>query len=250
MDLGDPETDALCRFRVGGPSSVSGSRCWASWSWGSCCGAAFGLTPISELAGCTFSSTHLRISESAPRSRLRSDSRCRAMLSTSVASSVRVASSRVDLLAELLVRLGLELCRSRLGCGDGGPRRLLGLGDHRGRLRLAFPLRLVDELLCQEEGALQRLVGEGIGLGRSGCRCRCRGDPLFAVGRGRRRPLLAFELRDALTGLAQPLVQLADVVLEGFGFLGRLVQVLIDLVDVVALQPQAEFHGAERVEDG
>jgi hypothetical protein len=31
--------------------------------------------------------------------------------------------------------------------------------------------------------------------------------------------------------------------------LGRLVQVLIDLVDVVALQPEAELHGAKRVED-
>ena len=82
------------------------------------------------------------------------------MLSTSVANSVRVASSRVDLLAELLVRLGLQLRRRRLGGGDGRARRLLGLGDHRRGLRLALPLGLVDELLRQQERALQRLVGE------------------------------------------------------------------------------------------
>ncbi len=144
--------------------------------------ADFGFTPMSELAGCTFSSTHLRISESAPRSRLRSDSRWRAMLSTSVASSVRVASSRVTSSRKPLVRLGLQLRSRRLGGRDRGPSRLLGLGDDRGGFRLALPLRLVDELLRQEKGALQRLVGQGRGVGRrrGGSRLPPRSRPLPA----------------------------------------------------------------------
>ena len=72
---------------------------------------------------------------------------------------------------------------------------------------------------------------------------------LFAVGGHRRGALLPLELGDAFARLAQPLVQLPDVFLERLGFLGRLVQVLIDLVDVVALQPEAKLHGAKRVEN-
>ena len=72
------------------------------------------------------------------------------------------------------------------------------------------------------------------------------GSPSAATGAGTLFPL---QLRDALAGLAQPFVQLSDVLLQSLGFLGRLVQVLIDLVDVVALQTEAELDGAERVED-
>ena len=75
------------------------------------------------------------------------------------------------------------------------------------------------------------------------------GGCLVSFGDRRCGALVALELRDALAGLTQPLVQLADVLLEGFGLLRRLVQVLIDLIDVVALQPKAELHGAECVED-
>ena len=85
------------------------------------------------------------------------------MLSTSVANSVRVASSRVTS-SRLLVRLGLQLGRRRFGGGNGSPGRLLSLSNDRGGLRLALPLRLVDELLRQEKCPLQRLVGQGVGL--------------------------------------------------------------------------------------
>ena len=66
----------------------------------------------------------------------------------------------------------------------------------------------------------------------------------------RRRPLLAFELRDPLAGLAQTLVELAHVLLERLGLLGGLVEVLVDLVDVVALEAEPELDGAQRVERG
>ncbi len=65
-----------------------------------------------------------------------------------------------DLVAQLLVRLGLQLRGRRLRGRNGGARRLLGLRDDRGRLGLALPLGLVDELLGQQQRALQRLVGE------------------------------------------------------------------------------------------
>jgi hypothetical protein len=40
------------------------------------------------------------------------------------------------------------------------------------------------------------------------------------------------------------------VLLERFGLLGRPIEILVDLVDVVALEPETELDGAKRVEDG
>ena len=58
------------------------------------------------------------------------------------------------------------------------------------------------------------------------------------------------QLDDPLARLAQPLIQLAEVLLKGFRLLGGPVQVLVDLVDVVALEAEPKFNGAKGVEDG
>ena len=55
---------------------------------------------------------------------------------------------------------------------------------------------------------------------------------------------------DAIARLAQAVIELAEILLQRFGLLGGPIEVLVDLVDVVALDPEAELDGAQRVEDG
>ena len=75
-----------------------------------------------------------------------------------------------------------------------------------------------------------------------------------SAGRGRRRRglglgrQLGLELGDGLGRLAQALVALAELLLETLGLHGGLLEVLVDVVAVVALQGLAELHGAEGVE--
>ena len=133
------------------------------------------------------------------------------MLSTSVASSVRVDSSRATSSRSFWLRLGLQLRGRRLGRRDGRPGRLLGLGDDGGRLGLALPLGLVDELLGQQQGALQGLVAQRVSFAAAAAAAGCRLARLGGTGAA---ALLALELRDPLAGLAQPFVELADVLLE------------------------------------
>ena len=64
------------------------------------------------------------------------------------------------------MRLRLQLAGRRLGGGNGRSCRLLGLRDQGGRFGFALPLRLVHELLREQERALQSLVGQ---RGRVGC---------------------------------------------------------------------------------
>ena len=101
------------------------------------------------------------------------------------------------------------------------------------RLGLGVGLGLVHELLGQEQGALQGVVGHR------------------RVRRGRRSRLLlelGLELRDALGGLAQPFAALAELLLEPLGLHGGFLEVLVDVVPVVPLQGLAELDGTERIE--
>ena len=134
---------------------------------------------------------------------------------------------------------------------------LLGLGVHVACLRfgprhdgrrfgLALALGLVDELLGQQQRSLQGLVGEA-GLDRG---LRIRDDRRHRLRIVRLAPLLCLELADPVAGLAQTLVQLPNVLLQCLGLLGRLVEVLIDLIDVVTLEPESKLDRAQRVERG
>ena len=163
--------------------------------------------------------------------------------STSVANSVRVVSSRETSSRSFWCALRLQPRGRRLRRCDGGTSGLFGMRYDRGRLRLALPLRLVDELLCQQKRSLQRLVGERSSVSGGGS------SALVCFGGHWRSTLVPLELRNPLARLAEPLVQLADVLLEPLGLLGSLVQVLIHLVDVVALQAETELHGAKGVEN-
>jgi len=58
------------------------------------------------------------------------------------------------------------------------------------------------------------------------------------------------QLDDAVARLAQPVIELAEILLQRFGLLGRPIEILVDLVDVVALDPETELDGAQRIEDG
>ena len=56
------------------------------------------------------------------------------------------------------------------------------------------------------------------------------------------------QLGDALGGLAQPLAALAELLLQPLGFDGRLFEVLVDVVPVVALEGLTELDGPKRIE--
>ena len=115
---------------------------------------------MSEFAGCTFSSTHLRISleRAAEAVALRLEVARHAL---DVGGQLGPGGLEPgDLLAQFLVRLGLQLGRRRLGRRDRGLRGLFGLGNDGRGLGLALPLGLVDELLSQQERSLQRLVAQ------------------------------------------------------------------------------------------
>ena len=89
---------------------------------------------------------------------------------------------------------------------------------------------------------------------RSRVRCRVSSATAGSAGAGAgRRGLglgrqLGLELGDGLGRLAQALGVLAQLLLQAFGLDGGLLQVLVDVVAVVALQGLPELHGAERVE--
>ena len=147
------------------------------------------------------------------------------MESTSSVSLLRLSSSReissrsrCSDSASDAVGLGPGLLGHRAGLG-------LGLGDRPGRLGLGVGLGLVDELLGQQQGPLQGVVGHRR-LGR-------RGGGLLLERR--------LELGDALGRLAEPLTALAELLLKTLGLDGRLFEVLVDVVPVVALQGLPEL---------
>ena len=107
-----------------------------------------------------------------------------------------------------------------------------------GGLGLGVGLGLVDELLGQQQRPLQRVVGDR--PARPGGRRRAGASGLAASS------VSSWAMR--LGRLAQPLGALAQLLLQAFGLDGRLLEVLVDVVPVVALQGLAELHGAERVE--
>ena len=169
------------------------------------------------------------------------------MLSTSVASSVRVASRRATSSRSFW-------CVSACSCAAvASAAAMAARAVSSAWATTAAASASLSRLVWSTNFWASRSVrcsvsSESVGSASAAAAATRHG--LFALDRRRRRrPLLALELGDALAGLAQPLVQLPDVVLEPLGLLGRLVQVLIDLVDVVALQPEAELDGAKRVED-
>ena len=57
-------------------------------------------------------------------------------------------------------------------------------------------------------------------------------------------------LQAAKCGLAQTLRHLAELLLEHVRLNGHLLQVVIDLVDVVAAKAKAKLDGAEGLKDG
>ncbi len=164
------------------------------------------------------------------------------MLSTSVANSVRVASSRVTSSRSFW-------CVSACSCAAVAS-------------AAAMAARAVSSACATTSAAsasLSRLVWSTNFCARSSVRCSVSSVSAASAGGGRRGrlalgrhrggPLVALELGDPLARLTQPLVQLPDVLLEPLGLLGRLVQVLIDLIDVVPLQTEAELDRAQGVED-
>ena len=198
----------------------------------------------SDAAGCTCSSTHESMSPSAERSRLRSVSRWRAIVSTSPANCVRMDSSREMSSRRWRSASSVSDRAADLGIGHHGPGPGFGVGQSRPGLGLGFGFGLVHEFLGQQEGALQGVVGHG--------RCRCRGGGLrlrlrlFELVLQLLQRLL--ELGDTLGRLARAVAGLAHLLLERFGFDGHALQVLIDIVDVVTPQRLAKFDRPETVE--
>ncbi len=126
---------------------------------------------------------------------------------------------------------GLGLCLAGDGSGLG-----LGFGEDPRGLGLRVRLGLVDELLGQQQRALQGVVGHR----RCGRRRWRRWDDLVLEH--------LLQLRDALGGLPQPFTALAELLLETFGLDGRLLEVLVDVVPVVPLQGLPELDRPERIE--
>ena len=159
------------------------------------------------------------------------------MFSTSAASCPRIPSSRVTSSRRrrsdsLLMSRACSSAWASVGAGAG-----LGLGHDVRRLGLALPLGLVHELLGEQQGALEGVVGHArLGHGHG--------------LRHRRLAALGLQLGDALRGLAHALVGLAHLLLEGLRLDGGLLQVLVDLVDVVPLQPEPELDRPQGLEDG
>ena len=100
-----------------------------------------------------------------------------------------------------MLGLGAHLPGALLGLSYSRPSSLLGLSNNLGRLGLTLSLGLVDKLLGQQQGPLQRLVGDpGVGVGH-----RRLGSGTF--------PALALKLGDPLGGLAEALGDLPDLLL-------------------------------------
>jgi hypothetical protein len=59
-----------------------------------------------------------------------------------------------------------------------------------------------------------------------------------------------FQRDDAIARLAQAVIELTEILLQRFGLLGRPIEILVDLVDVVPLDPETELDGTQGVEDG
>ena len=87
--------------------------------------------------------------------------------------------------------------------------------------------------------AATAVSGAGAGVGAGGWRRLSDALARFLLQHG-----------DAIARLAQAVVELAEILLQGFGLLGRPVEILVDLIDVVPLDPETELDGAQCVEDG
>ena len=161
------------------------------------------------------------------------------MLSTSAANSVRVASSRVTSSRSFR-------CASVWSCAAvASAAAMAARADSSACATTAAASASLSRLVWSTNFWASNSVRWSVSS-ESAAASEAR---LLTLGDHRRGTLLPLQLGDALAGLAQPFVQLTDVLLQPLGLLGRLVQVLIDLVDVVALQTEAELDGAERVED-
>ena len=199
---------------------------------------------MSELAGCTFSSTHLRISlERAAQA---------------VALRLEVARHGLDVggqfgprglqAGHLFAQLLLDSACSCAAFASASAMAARAVSSAWATIAAASASlsRLVWSTNFWASSSVRWSVSSDRAAASAGAAAAASSPSAASAGRG---ALLPLELGDALARLAEPLVELAHVLLERLGLLGRLVQVLIDLVDVVALQPEAELHGAEGVED-
>ena len=197
------------------------------------------LCPSSTEAGWTCVSTHSSISTRALR--------------IPRAFPVEVPRDRLDVLGELgpqrfeatnfLAQVAFGVLSDGtgllLGIRQNAARSLFGLRQCRTRLSFGFCLRLVHELLRQHERPLQRVVGDRL-------------HRLLLDG-GRLLPSLGeklFELCYALRRLVSALVGPPKLLLKGFSLDRNPLEVLIDIVYVVATQGLPELDRSETVEAG
>jgi hypothetical protein len=112
---------------------------------------------------------------------------------------------------------------------DGGTGEFLGARNYLGRFGLTLALCLIHKLLSQEKCALKGLVRNWVSLN--------------SLGRGFLARL--FQMSNTLRRLPQAFRSLTKLLVKSVCLDGGLFQVLVDLVDVVPLEPETKLDASQ-----